>query len=66
MCVCVYDCYIDLHTFTAEDLPNLIDNMDSEFIQLFRENIYKKRMDILNKVSINAYTEIIESVVLQN
>jgi hypothetical protein len=60
------DCYIDLKSIAPKNLPNLIDNIDSEFIQLFRENIYKKRMDILNKVSINAYTKIIESVVLPN
>ena len=47
-----------------EELPILIDHMDQKFIDLFRNNIYKKRMDILNKVSINAYSEIIKSVVL--
>jgi hypothetical protein len=58
------DCYIDLKSITPSELPKLIDHMDQEFINLFRNNIYKKRMDILNKVSINAYTEIIKSVVL--
>jgi len=59
------DCYIDLKTITPNDLPNLIDSMDSEFIELFRQNIYKKRMDIFQKVSINAYTEIIETVLTE-
>ena len=58
------DCYIDLKNIKPSELPIFIDHMDQEFIDLFRKNIYKKRMDILNKVSINAYTEIIKSVVL--
>ena len=57
------DCYIDLKQIKPSDLPVFIDHIDDNFIELFRGNIYKKRMDIFEKVSINTYARMIENVV---
>lgn len=53
------DCYIDLKGINPEVLPGLIDGMDSGFIDMFRKNIYKKRMDVLEKAGVKRYNKII-------
>jgi hypothetical protein len=50
------DCYIDLKQIAPAMLPALIDGIDGEFIEMFRQNIYKKRNQILEKVSVNAFS----------
>jgi hypothetical protein len=57
------DCYIDLKKIRPHELPLFIDHIDQEFIDLFRKNINKKRIDILQKVSINAYCDIVDEVI---
>ena len=56
------DCYIDIKFISPKELPNFIDSIDDVFIEMFRKNIYNKRMQILEKVSINNYTNIINNV----
>ena len=60
------DCYIDLKNIKPCDLPSFIDNMDYADIELLRKNIYKNRMDIFQKVSINTYTKLVESIIMDN
>ena len=50
------DCYIDLKQISPVDLPKLLDSMDTQFIEIFRQNIYKKRLEILKRVSVNAFS----------
>jgi hypothetical protein len=58
------DCFIDLNEMdiTPSDLVQLIDNMSMHTVKAYRKTIEEQRMNILEKVSINAYTRIIESV----
>jgi len=56
------DCYIDLREISPDDLPRLLDRMDAEFIDMFRKNIYKKRIDILTKVSVNEYNKLLHEL----
>jgi hypothetical protein len=58
------DCFIDLNEMdiTPDDLVQLIDNMSMHTVKAYRKTIEEQRMNILEKVSINAYTRIIESV----
>jgi hypothetical protein len=58
------DCYIDLREISPEDLPRLLDSMDNDFISMFRKNIYKKRIDIITKVSVNAYNKLLQETIL--
>jgi hypothetical protein len=55
------DCYIDLKYIGPQELPLLLDSMDAEFIEAFRKNIYKKRMAILDRVSVNSYNRMLKS-----
>jgi len=50
-------CYIDLKKILPNELPILIDKMDNDIINMFRNNIYNKRMKILENVSINKFSE---------
>jgi hypothetical protein len=58
------DCFIDLNEMdiTPDNLVELIDNMSMHTVRAYRKTIEEQRMNILEKVSINAYTRIIESV----
>jgi hypothetical protein len=58
------DCFIDLNEMdiTPADLVQLIDNMSMHTVISYRKTIEEQRIRILEKVSINAYTHIIESV----
>ena len=52
------DCYIDLKQIGPLELPKLIDSIDNEFIEMFRQNIYNKRLEILKKVSVNEFSKL--------
>jgi hypothetical protein len=58
------DCFIDLNEMdiTPDNLVELIDNMSMHTVKAYRKTIEEQRSHILEKVSINAYTQIIESV----
>jgi len=58
------DCYIDLKQIDPTMLPALIDGIDEKFVELFRQNIYKKRNRILEKVSVNAFSNYICNMIL--
>jgi hypothetical protein len=55
------DCFIDITHISPRELPILIDNIDINFIEMFRKNIYKKRMDILKRVSVNEYNKFLSN-----
>lgn len=58
------DCFIDLNEMdiSPRDLVQLVDSMSMHTVRAYRQTIEEQRMNILEKVSINAYTQIIESV----
>lgn len=57
------DCYIDGGNMTPEELNKLINAMSNDEINKYKENIVKKRRDILESVGPCAYDKAVKSVI---
>ena len=58
------DCYVDLTQIPPHMLPEWIDNLDTSTIETYLQNIFAKRREILEKVSVNSYAKLIKNTLL--
>lgn len=57
------DMYIDLTTIPTSQINQYMDSLTDEDIEKYRKNIYDRRIEIFNKVSVRSYNNLLKSMI---